>query len=131
MASAVIDLYRKASPGLSPYELCVLIQTDSGMGLNSIRLAERKAAAGRAPVYLYNFNWDTPAEGLTQSAHAGDPVRVQQHQNRQTPHGRGPRRSTLQIGSAMPGPRLPARATPTRRGCLGGHLTIKRIARPC
>jgi len=61
----VIDLYRKAGPGLSPYELCVLIQTDSGMGINSIRLAERKAAAGRAGVYLYNFNWDTPAEGLT------------------------------------------------------------------
>jgi para-nitrobenzyl esterase len=61
----VIDLYRKTGPGLSPYELCVLIQTDSGMGINSIRLAERKAALGRAPVYLYNFNWDTPAEGLT------------------------------------------------------------------
>lgn len=60
----VIDLYRKTDPGLSPYELFVLMQTDSGMGINSIRLAERKAAAGRAPVYLYNFNWDTPAEGL-------------------------------------------------------------------
>ena len=60
----VIDLYRKADAGLSPYELFVLIQTDSGMGINSIRLAERKAAAGRAPVYLYTFNWDTPAEGL-------------------------------------------------------------------
>jgi para-nitrobenzyl esterase len=60
----VIDLYRKTDPGLSPYELCVLIQTDSGMGLNSIRLAERKSAAGGAPIYLYNFNWDTPAEGL-------------------------------------------------------------------
>src|SRR5580704_455581 len=60
----VIDLYRKTGPGLSPYELCVLIQTDSGMGLNSIRLAERKSAGGGAPIYLYNFNWDTPAEGL-------------------------------------------------------------------
>ena len=60
----VIELYRKTDPGLSPYDLFVLIQTDSGMGLGSIRLAERKAAAGGAPVYLYNFNWDTPAEGL-------------------------------------------------------------------
>jgi para-nitrobenzyl esterase len=61
----VIDLYRKTDPGLSPYQLFVLIQTDSGMGVNSIRIAERKSAAGRAPAYLYNFNWDTPAEGLT------------------------------------------------------------------
>jgi para-nitrobenzyl esterase len=61
----LIDLYRKTDPGLSPYQLFVLIQTDSGMGVNSIRIAERKSAAGRAPAYLYNFNWDTPAEGLT------------------------------------------------------------------
>jgi para-nitrobenzyl esterase len=61
----VIDVYRKADPRLTPYELFVLIQTDSGMGINSIRIAERKSAAGRAPAYLYNFNWDTPVEGLT------------------------------------------------------------------
>ena len=60
----VIDLYRKTDAGLSPYDLFVLMQTDSGMGVNSIRIAERKAAAGRAPAYLYNFNWDTPVEGL-------------------------------------------------------------------
>ncbi len=40
------------------------MQTDSGMGINSIRIAERKSAAGRAPAYLYNFHWDTPVEGL-------------------------------------------------------------------
>jgi para-nitrobenzyl esterase len=60
----VIELYRKTDVGLSPYDLFVLMQTDSGMGLNSIRIAERKAAAGGAPAYLYNFNWDTPVEGL-------------------------------------------------------------------
>ena len=60
----VIDLYRKTDPGLSPYDLFVLMQTDSGMGINSIRIAERKAAGGGAPAYLYNFNWDTPVEGL-------------------------------------------------------------------
>src|SRR5438128_2757482 len=34
------------------------------MGVNSIKLAERKAALGRAPAYLYNFNWETPVAGL-------------------------------------------------------------------
>src|SRR5262249_14334300 len=63
-AKRVIDLYRQADPKLSPYELFVLIQTDGTMGLNSIRIAERKAALGRAPAYLYNFHWDTPVEGL-------------------------------------------------------------------
>jgi para-nitrobenzyl esterase len=60
----VIDLYHKAHPDLNPYELFVLIGTDNQMGINSIRLAERKAALGKAPAYLYNFNWETPVAGL-------------------------------------------------------------------
>ena len=40
----VLDLYRKAHPDLNPYELFVLISTDNTMGVNSIKLAERKAA---------------------------------------------------------------------------------------
>jgi para-nitrobenzyl esterase len=34
------------------------------LGIGSIRLAERKAASSKAPVYLYNFNWETPVAGL-------------------------------------------------------------------
>jgi para-nitrobenzyl esterase len=60
----VIDLYRKLHPGLNPYELFVLISTDSSMGINSIKLAERKAALGKAPAYLYTFSWETPVGGL-------------------------------------------------------------------
>jgi para-nitrobenzyl esterase len=63
-AGRVVDLYRKTNPGLSPYDLFVLISTDSDIGLGSIRLAERKAAAGKAPVYLYSFNWETSVAGL-------------------------------------------------------------------
>ncbi|HXY37435.1 MAG TPA: carboxylesterase family protein [Planctomycetaceae bacterium] len=60
----VIDLYRKTDPSLNPYELFVLMQTDSTMAINSIRIAERKSAAGRAPAYLYNFHWKSPINGL-------------------------------------------------------------------
>jgi len=60
----VIDLYRKQHPAANPYELYVLMSTDNQMGINSIRLAERKAALGKAPAYLYNFNWETPVTGL-------------------------------------------------------------------
>jgi para-nitrobenzyl esterase len=63
-APRVVELYRKLHPGLSPYELFALISTDYPVGLHSIRLAERKAASGKAPVYLYNFNWETPVAGL-------------------------------------------------------------------
>jgi para-nitrobenzyl esterase len=60
----VLETYRKVHPGLKPYDLFVLISTDNMMGINSIRLAERKSATGKAPVYLYNFNWETPVAGL-------------------------------------------------------------------
>jgi para-nitrobenzyl esterase len=63
-AGRVVELYRKTNPSLSPYELFVLISTDSDLGIGSIRLAERKAASSKAPVYLYNFNWETPVAGL-------------------------------------------------------------------
>jgi len=32
--------------------------------MNSIRLAERRAALGKAPTYLYVFAWETPVMGL-------------------------------------------------------------------
>ena len=64
----VIELYRKSNPRANPYELYVLISTDNQMGMNSIKLAERKADLGKAPAYLYNFNWETPVAGL-QSPH--------------------------------------------------------------
>src|SRR5205807_1544685 len=60
----VIGLYRKMHPDLNPYEFFVLIGTDNQMGLNSIRLAERKAALAKAPAYLYNFSWETPIGGF-------------------------------------------------------------------
>jgi para-nitrobenzyl esterase len=63
-APRVVDLYRKSHPALNPYDLFVLISTDYPTGVASIRLAERKAASGKAPVYLYNFNWETPVAGL-------------------------------------------------------------------
>ena len=62
--SRVVELYRRNHSELSPYETFVLISTDNQMGVNSIKLAERKASQGKAPAYLYNFNWETPVAGL-------------------------------------------------------------------
>jgi para-nitrobenzyl esterase len=41
--------------------------------VRSVLLAERKAARGKAPVYMYSFNWRTPVfDGKLMAAHALD-----------------------------------------------------------
>ena len=62
-AARVIDTYKKAHPGKSPSEIYFLASTDRGMRINAIRLAERKYAQGKAPVYMYMFAWRSPALG--------------------------------------------------------------------
>ena len=39
------------------------ISTDAA-AMNSIRLAERRAALGKAPTYMYVFAWETPVMNL-------------------------------------------------------------------
>ncbi len=62
-ADRVIANYRKKYPRATPYELFTDISGDAG-AMNSIRLAERRAALGKAPTYLYVFAWETPVMGL-------------------------------------------------------------------
>ena len=62
-AEKVIASYRKKYPKATPYELSTNISTDAS-AMNSIRLAERRAALGEAPTYLYVFAWETPVMGL-------------------------------------------------------------------
>jgi para-nitrobenzyl esterase len=59
----VIESYRQRYPKASLYDLAVNIGTDAS-AINSIRLAERRAALGRGPTYLYVFAWETPVMGL-------------------------------------------------------------------
>jgi para-nitrobenzyl esterase len=60
-ASRILDAYRKAHPGASPSDLFLLIASDRLARRDSVRLAERKVAQGRAPVYMYLFTWRSPA----------------------------------------------------------------------
>ena len=64
-----IKSYRKANPKATPWELAVAIQTDWMMRVNSTILAERKAALGKAPVYMYRFDHVTKKLG----GHMGSP----------------------------------------------------------
>ena len=62
-APDVIASYRKKYPKASPYELSTYIGTDI-QAMSSIRLAERRAALGKGPTYLYVFAWETPVMNL-------------------------------------------------------------------
>jgi para-nitrobenzyl esterase len=62
-AADVVASYRKKYPKASPYDLSTFIGTDI-QAMSSIRLAERRAALGKAPTYLYVFAWETPIMNL-------------------------------------------------------------------
>ena len=62
-APSMIDLYRKLNPGASPSDIYFLIASDYRYGAPTMKIAERRAALGKAPVYLYYFTWETPVLG--------------------------------------------------------------------
>jgi para-nitrobenzyl esterase len=61
-ATRMIDAYKKANPGANPSETFLLIASDRLARQSAIRLAERKFAQGKAPVYMYLFTWKSPAQ---------------------------------------------------------------------
>lgn len=56
----LIKTYKRDYPKLSPSGIYFNISSYSMMGSGSVAIAERKAALGRAPAYLYRFDWETP-----------------------------------------------------------------------
>jgi para-nitrobenzyl esterase len=62
-ADRVIELYRREYPGMSPSAMYFHIASYNGMGSRSVAIAERKAARGKAPAYLYRLDWETPVLG--------------------------------------------------------------------
>jgi para-nitrobenzyl esterase len=70
-ADEVIALYRKGRPRASHADLAVIIASDnSTLRTSEYTIAERKAAAGGAPVYMYYFQWYSPVhEGRVRAMH--------------------------------------------------------------
>ncbi|HUB78566.1 MAG TPA: carboxylesterase family protein [Bryobacteraceae bacterium] len=54
-AAHVFDVYRRSRPDASPGELFLAITTAQWMGMDAIRMAERKVALHAAPVFMYVF----------------------------------------------------------------------------
>jgi len=66
----IISVYQKTRPEATPWDLLVGIQSE-GARRSSILLAERKAAGGSAPVYMYLFTWQSDYKGyLLKASHA-------------------------------------------------------------
>jgi para-nitrobenzyl esterase len=61
--SRVIETYRKLNPGATPSDIYFLIASDYRYGAPVMKIAERRAALNKAPVYLYYFRWETPVQG--------------------------------------------------------------------
>jgi para-nitrobenzyl esterase len=62
-APPMIDLYRKLNPGATPSDLYFLIASDYRYGAPTMKIAERRAALAKGPVFLYYFTWETPVQG--------------------------------------------------------------------
>lgn len=62
-ADRVIEVYRNANPGATASDIYFLIASDHAYGAPIMKIAERRAALGAAPVYLYYFRWESPIDG--------------------------------------------------------------------
>jgi para-nitrobenzyl esterase len=59
----IIAMYRKYYPEKSPYLIQAMMLTDAGFRRSAVKQAELKAAQGRGAIYMYQWEWPTPAFG--------------------------------------------------------------------
>jgi para-nitrobenzyl esterase len=72
-ASEILALYKDVAPGKTPYLVQAQVFTDSANRVNAVKQAERKAALGGAPAYMYIWEWPTPAfDGKFGAVHGHD-----------------------------------------------------------
>jgi para-nitrobenzyl esterase len=65
----VLNVYKKTRPNDTPWDLLIGIASEP-MRQRAIQLAERKAAGGPAPVYMYLFTWQSDfLGGLFKAGH--------------------------------------------------------------
>jgi len=73
LAERALSIYKGLYPNATPTEIASAFVTDRVMWAGSIRWAERKSSAGSAPVFLYRWDYATPAlGGILGATHGGD-----------------------------------------------------------
>ena len=78
----MLALYRKYYPEKSPYLLQAMMFTDAGFRRSALKQAELKCVQGGAPVYLYQWDWPSPAFGGRYGAVHGLDVAASFHEAR-------------------------------------------------
>jgi para-nitrobenzyl esterase len=69
----IIALYTANHPGIKPDELYFMAGADARFFARSVTIADRKSAAGGAPVFFYHLDWITPVmDGKRYVPHALD-----------------------------------------------------------
>ena len=67
---ALIAAYRKGRPGIADTDLFLILASDATFRRDVMAEAERKAALGKAPAYMYYFTWHSSArEGKLRAFH--------------------------------------------------------------
>src|SRR5262249_20155398 len=61
--------YSAAMPRATAADRLIAMLTGSNFWIRSVLLAERYAARGRTPVYMYSLDWQSPAHGGRLKAH--------------------------------------------------------------
>lgn len=101
-ADEIVQMYRQEDPAASPYLLQARIISDMGRGA-SFAMAERKAALGRAPAYVYLWKAASPAWGGRYGATHGVDVGPSSHEIRGAIQGPNPGSQRLadELSSAL------------------------------
>jgi para-nitrobenzyl esterase len=69
----LIATYRKGRPGISNVDIHLILASDNTMRNGVVAVAERKADARQAPVYMYYFTWRSPVhDGKLKAYHTLD-----------------------------------------------------------
>ena len=79
----IITIYRKGRPKASNMDLWMILASDlSPLRRSEYTIAERKLAAGKAPVYMYYFDWYSPVhQGKVRAMHGVELPFVFDHVN--------------------------------------------------
>jgi para-nitrobenzyl esterase len=101
-AEALLAAERAHHPDYSPTYLFNVLMSDARMLIGSALLAERKAAQGGAPVYMYYLAWETPVgNGVLKSPHTLDmPLMFANVDNSLALTGDGPEAKALEMQMA-------------------------------
>ena len=93
----LIATYKKGRPGRGNTEIFQIIASDNQFRPGVVTQAERKAQQGKAPVYMYYFNWHSPVrQGKLNSFHTLEiPFAFYNHDTAQPMTGYGEDRFAL------------------------------------